>query len=315
MIKVFIDGQAGTTGLRIRERLLARDDIKLLEIPQEKRKDNAEISKCINDSDITFLCLPDDAAREAVKLLDKDNTHTKIIDASTAHRTEPGWAYGFAELSPEFRKNISENRLIANPGCYASGFISIVYPLVAHKVIAKDYPLTCFAVSGYSGGGKSAIAQYEDAEREVELDSPRQYGLTQQHKHLKEMKAITGIERYPVFSPMICDYKCGMVVSVQFHTDMLCNGLKPNDVREILAEHYKNEKLVKVRPEGYTKNMIGGNNFDGRDDMEIELNGNDERFVITARFDNLGKGASGAAVQCMNIACNIEEDKSLILGD
>lgn len=315
MIKVFIDGQAGTTGLRIRERLLARDDIKLLEIPQEKRKDNAEISKYINDSDITFLCLPDDAAREAVKLLDKDNTHTKIIDASTAHRTEPGWAYGFAELSPEFRKNISENRLIANPGCYASGFISIVYPLVAHKVIAKDYPLTCFAVSGYSGGGKSAIAQYEDAERDAELDSPRQYGLTQQHKHLKEMKAITGIERYPVFSPMICDYKCGMVVSVPFHTDMLCNGLKPNDVREILAEHYKNEELVKVRPEGYTKNMIGGNNFDGRDDMEIELNGNDERFVITARFDNLGKGASGAAVQCMNIACNIEEDKSLILGD
>lgn len=315
MIKVFIDGQAGTTGLRIRERLLQRDDIKLLEIEQKKRKDSAEISKYINDSDITFLCLPDDAAREAVKLLDKDNNHTKIIDASTAHRTEPGWAYGFAELSPEFRKNIANNRLIANPGCYASGFISIVYPLVAHGVISKDYPLTCFAVSGYSGGGKSAIAQYEDAERDIELDSPRQYGLTQQHKHLKEMKAITGIERYPVFSPMICDYKCGMVVSVPFHTDMLCNGFKPKDVREILAEHYKNEKLVKVRPEGYTNNMIGGNNFDGRDDMEIELNGNDERFVITSRFDNLGKGASGAAVQCMNIACNIEEEKSLVLGD
>lgn len=315
MIKVFIDGQAGTTGLRIRKRLLERDDIKLLEIAQDKRKDTAEISKYINDSDITFLCLPDDAARDAVKLLDKENMHTKIIDASTAHRTEPGWAYGFPELSPEFREKIRTNRLIANPGCYASGFISIIYPLVAHGVIAKDYPLTCFAVSGYSGGGKSAIAQYEDTQRDPELDTPRQYALTQQHKHLKEMKAITGIERYPVFSPMICDYKCGMVVSVPLHTDQLLGGLKPADVREILAEHYKNEKLIKVRPEGYTKNMIGANLFDGRDDLEVELNGNEERFVITARFDNLGKGASGAAVQCMNIACGLEEDKSLILGD
>lgn len=315
MIKVFIDGQAGTTGLRIKQRLLERDDITLLEIPQDKRKDNNEIKKYINESDITFLCLPDDAAREAVKLLDDDNDHTKIIDASTAHRTEPGWAYGFPELSPDFRKNIETNRLIANPGCYASGFISIVYPLIAHGIIDKNYPLTCFAVSGYSGGGKSAINQYESAERDIELDSPRQYGLTQQHKHLKEMKAITGISRYPVFSPMICGYKCGMVVSVPFFTDMLCGGIKTADVREALMQHYKGEKLIKVRPEGYTKNMIGANNFDGRDDLEIEVNGNNERFVITARFDNLGKGASGAAVQCMNIACGIEETKSLVLGE
>lgn len=315
MIKVFIDGQAGTTGLRIRERLLERSDIKLLQIPQDKRKDIEEIKKYINESDITFLCLPDDAATDAVKLLDSENKHTKIIDASTAHRTQAGWAYGFPELSPEFRKNIEANRFIANPGCYASGFISIVYPLIANGVIPKDYPLTCFAVSGYSGGGKSAIAQYEDAERDIELDSPRQYALTQQHKHLREMKAITGIERYPVFSPMICDYKCGMVVSVPFFTDMLCSSLSTDDVREILREHYKGEKLIKVRPAGYTKNMIGANNFDGRDDMEIEVNGNEERFVITSRFDNLGKGASGAAVQCMNIACGLEEEKSLVLGD
>lgn len=315
MIKVFIDGQAGTTGLRIRERLLERSDIKLLQIPQDKRKDIEEIKKYINESDITFLCLPDDAAKDAVKLLDSENKHTKIIDASTAHRTQAGWAYGFPELSPEFRKNIEANRFIANPGCYASGFISIVYPLIANGVIPKDYPLTCFAVSGYSGGGKSAIAQYEDAERDIELDSPRQYALTQQHKHLREMKAITGIERYPVFSPMICDYKCGMVVSVPFFTDMLCSTLSTDDVREILREHYKGEKLIKVRPAGYTKNMIGANNFDGRDDMEIEVNGNEERFVITSRFDNLGKGASGAAVQCMNIACGLEEEKSLVLGD
>ncbi len=315
MKKVFIDGQAGTTGLRIKERLQKREDIKLLEIPPEKRKDGAEIKKYINESDITFLCLPDEAARDAVTLLDSSNTHTKIIDASTAHRTEPGWAYGFPELSPQFRKNIETNRFIANPGCYASGFIAIVYPLIKHGVIERDYPLTCFAVSGYSGGGKSAIAQYEDAERNKELDSPRQYGLTQQHKHLKEMKTITGIERYPVFSPMICAYKCGMVVSIPFFTDMLCGGLKPGNVRDILREHYAGETLVKVRPAGFTGNMIGANNFDGRDDMEIELNGNDDRFVITARFDNLGKGASGAAVQCMNLACGMEEERSLVLGD
>lgn len=315
MTKVFINGQSGTTGLRIKERLTERDDIELLEIDKSKRRDKNEIKRLINESDITFLCLPDDAARDAVKLIDKENTHTKIIDASTAHRTESGWAYGFPELAPEFRNNIMTGRFIANPGCYASGFIAVVYPLIKHGVIATDYPLTCFAVSGYSGGGKSAIAQYEDAERDIELDSPRQYGLTQQHKHLKEMKAITGLERSPVFSPMICDYRCGMVVSVPFFTNMLCKGLKPADVREILAEHYKNERLVKVRPEGYTKNMIGANNFDGRDDMEIELNGNDERFVITARFDNLGKGASGAAVQCMNLACGIEETKSLVIGE
>lgn len=315
MTKVFINGQAGTTGLRIKDRLKSRDDIELLEISEDKRKDSDEIKKFINESDITFLCLPDDAAKEAVTLLDKDNTHTKIIDASTAHRTNPDWAYGFPELSAEFRKNIETNRLIANPGCYASGFISIVYPLIAHGIIDKNYPLTCFAVSGYSGGGNKAIAQYESAEREKELDSPRQYALTQTHKHLKEMKAITGIERLPIFSPMICDYKCGMVVSIPLFTDMLAKSISPDEVRDILAAHYENSKFVNVRPKGFTENMIGANNFEGRDDMEIEVNGNEDRFVITSRFDNLGKGASGAAIQCMNIACGIEEEKSLVIGD
>lgn len=315
MTKVFINGQAGTTGLRIKDRLKSRDDIELLEISEDKRKDSDEIKKFINESDITFLCLPDDAAKEAVTLLDKDNTHTKIIDASTAHRTNPDWAYGFPELSADFKKNIETNRLIANPGCYASGFISIVYPLIAHGIIDKNYPLTCFAVSGYSGGGNKAIAQYESDEREKELDSPRQYALTQTHKHLKEMKAITGIERLPIFSPMICDYKCGMVVSIPLFTDMLAKSISPDEVRDILAAHYENRKFVKVRPKGFTENMIGANNFEGRDDMEIEVNGNEDRFVITSRFDNLGKGASGAAIQCMNIACGIEEEKSLVIGD
>ena len=315
MIKVFIDGHAGTTGLRIHERLAERDDIELLQIEESKRKDTAEIRKFINESDITFLCLPDDAAREAVTLLDKDNKKTKIIDASTAHRTLAEWAYGFPELSEALYKKIESNQLIANPGCYASGFNSITAPLVMHGVLSPSTPLTCFAVSGYSGAGNKAIAQYEDAERDTELDSPRLYALTQNHKHLKEMKAISGLEKEPVFSPMICDYKCGMVVSIPLFSEMLEGNYTINDVREILAEHYSENKFVKVRPEGYTQNMIGANNFEGRDDMEIEVNGNSERFVITSRFDNLGKGASGAAIECMNIAFGLPSERSLVLGE
>lgn len=311
--QIFIDGQEGTTGLKILDRLAARPDLEILKIDEEKRKDPAERRKLINASDITFLCLPDAAAIEAAALATND--HVKIIDASTAHRVAPGWAYGFPELSPEFRKGIEENQLIANPGCYASGFISIVYPLIAHGIISRDYPLTCFAVSGYSGGGNKAIAQYEAAERDPELDSPRQYALGQTHKHLKEMQAITKIERTPIFSPMICDYKCGMVVSIPLFTNMLAKSITPNEVREVLKEHYAGSEFVKVREAGYSESMIGANNFEGRDDMEIELNGNADRFVITSRFDNLGKGASGAAIECMNIACKIKDDKSLNIGE
>lgn len=315
MTKVFIDGQAGTTGLRIKDRLLKRDDIELLVIDADKRKDKKEIRKFINDSDITFLCLPDDAAVEAVLLLDRDNKKTKIIDASTAHRTNPNWAYGFPELSEAFKRRIETNQLIANPGCYASGFNSIVAPLVANGVIPADYPLTCFAVSGYSGAGNKAIAQYEDPNRDTELDSPRQYALTQNHKHLKEMVAVSGLAGTPIFSPMICDYKCGMVVSIPLFTNMMNKKYSLKDVRNILAEHYEGKKAVKVRPVGFTENMIGANNFYGRDDMEIEVNGNDDRIVITSRFDNLGKGASGAAIQCMNLSLGIDEYKSLVIGE
>ncbi len=315
MIKVFIDGQAGTTGLRIRDRLAARDDIELLEIDENKRKDNSEIKKFINESDITFLCLPDAAAIEAADMLNGENKKTKIIDASTAHRTDPLWAYGFPELSDKFRKKITECRLIANPGCYASGFNSIVFPLIHHSVINKDYPVTCFAVSGYSGAGNSGIQQYESKNRDIELDSPRQYALTQNHKHLKEMTAISGLKRTPVFSPMICNYKCGMVVSIPLFTDMFNKKYSMKDIYEIFSEHYGKSEFVKVRPLGYTENMIGANNFAGRDDMEIEINGNNERMVITSRFDNLGKGASGAAIQCMNLIIGADEKKSLVLGD
>lgn len=313
MIKIFIDGQTGTTGLRISGRLSERDDIELLKIDEDKRKDKNEIKKFINESDITFLCLPDAAAIEAVTLL--ENNKTKIIDASTAHRTSPEWAYGFPELSNEFKEKITKSRLIANPGCYASGFNSIAAPLVMNGIIEPDYPLTCFAVSGYSGGGNKAIAQYEDAEREPELDSPRQYALTQNHKHLKEMVAVSGLARAPIFCPMICDYKCGMVVSIPLFTNILKKKCSLQDIRDILAEHYDGQDFVKVRSLGYTENMIGANNFDGRDDMEIEVNGNEDRIVITSRFDNLGKGASGAAIQCMNLAMGIDEKKGLILGE
>ncbi|MDE5671034.1 MAG: N-acetyl-gamma-glutamyl-phosphate reductase [Eubacterium sp.] len=315
MTKVFIDGQAGTTGLRIKDRLLKRDDIELLIIDEDKRKDKDEIKRFINDSDITFLCLPDDAAIEAVSLLDKENKNTKIIDASTAHRTNPLWAYGFPELSEAFKRRIETNQLIANPGCYASGFNAIVAPLISNGVIPDDYPLTCFAVSGYSGAGNKAIAQYEDPNRDTELDSPRQYALTQNHKHLKEMVAVSRLERTPIFSPMICDYKCGMVVSIPLFTSLMNKKYSLNDVRNILAEHYEGKKAVKVRPVGFTENMIGANNFYGRDDMEIEVNGNDDRIVITSRFDNLGKGASGAAIQCMNLSLGIDEYKSLVIGE
>lgn len=313
MINVFINGQAGTTGLRIRERLEKRADVNLLIIDEDKRKDSNEIKKFINKSDVTFLCLPDEAAREAVSLLQNDNT--KIIDASTAHRTLPDWAYGFPELSGELREKIKTNQLIAVPGCYASGFNSIVAPLVKHGIIDDNYPLTCFAVSGYSGGGNKAILQYENEERDIELDSPRQYALTQNHKHLKEMVAISALKRTPVFCPMICDYKCGMVVSIPLFIDMLNKNVTADDIRNTLKEHYNGSEFVKVRDKGYTENMIGANNFSGRDDMEIEVNGNDERIVITSRFDNLGKGASGAAIQCMNLAMGIDEKTGLIIGN
>lgn len=315
MTKVFIDGQAGTTGLRIKDRLLSRDDIELLVIDDDKRKDNNEIRKFINESDITFLCLPDAAAIEAVALLDRDNKKTKIIDASTAHRTNPLWAYGFPELSAELKNKIEANQFIANPGCYASGFNSIVAPLVKNGVIDSNFPITCFAVSGYSGAGNKAIAQYEDPNRDTKLNSPRQYALTQNHKHLKEMAAISGLAQTPIFSPMICDYKCGMVVSIPLFTNMMNRKYSLNDVRDILAEHYEGKEIVKVRSVGFTENMIGANNFEGRDDMEIEVNGNDDRIVITSRFDNLGKGASGAAIQCMNLSLGIEETKSLVIGE
>jgi N-acetyl-gamma-glutamyl-phosphate reductase len=313
MTKIFIDGSQGTTGLKIFNRFENRSDIELLHIDEDKRKDAKERAKMINSSDVTFLCLPDSASIEAVSLVENENV--KIIDTSTAHRTNPDWAYGFPELDKSFRDKIKTSNKIAVPGCYASGFNSIVYPLIASGVMPKDYPITCYAMSGYTGAGKNGIAQYESPERDIELKSPRQYALSQEHKHLKEMKAISGLERVPFFAPHICDYPCGMVVSIPIFTDMLTKKMTKADIRELFAQHYDGEQFVKVRELGYTTGMIASNTFEYRDDMEIEINGNDERIVITSRFDNLGKGASGAAIQCLNIALSIDEATGLNIGE
>ena len=317
MTKIFIDGQEGTTGLKIVERLKRRTDIELMVIPDNLRKDTAERKKYINSSDFTILCLPDTAAIEAVGLIDSDNDHTRVIDASTAHRTAPDWAYGFPELSPEHREKIHTSKRVAVPGCYASGFISMVYPLVKAGVMPKDYPVVVHAVSGYSGAGKRGILQYSDRlNRPKECESPRQYAITQNHKHLPEMKMICGLDYEPAFDPYICDFYAGMTVSLPLHARLLAKEVSPADLREIYAEHYKNCNFVKVAEldgkdvlkDGY----IGANNLAGTNNMEIIVSGNELRLLVVSRLDNLGKGASGAAVQCLNIMMGIDETTGLV---
>ena len=310
MVKVYIDGQEGTTGLKILERFKNRNDIELLKIDEDKRKDADESKKLINSSDFTFLCLPDAAAREAVAMA---GDKVRIIDASTAHRTNPDWAYGFPELGADFRNKIANSARTAVPGCYASGFISMVYPLVKLGIMPADYPVTCHAVSGYSGAGKKAIAVYEGENRPVEFDSPRQYALTQQHKHLPEMQKICGLSYAPAFNPLVCDYFSGMVVSLPIFTRLLTKKYTPDDVRKELADFYKDAYFVKVMPEDEPDDgFIGANNISGTNNMQIFVNGNDERLILCSRLDNLGKGASGAAIQCLNIMMGIDEKTGLI---
>ena len=310
MTKIYIDGQEGTTGLKILERFKNRNDIELLRIAEDKRKDNEERKKMINSSDFTFLCLPDAAAKEAVAMADE---RVRIIDASTAHRTNPEWAYGFPELGNDFREKIQKSNRVAVPGCYASGFISMVYPLVKLGIMPADYPVSVHAVSGYSGAGKKAIAVYESADRPKEYDSPRQYALTQQHKHLPEMQKICGLEYAPTFNPIVCDYFSGMVVSLPIHTRLLTKKYSANDIRKALSEYYANSYFVKVMPQDEPSDgFIGANNLSGTNFMEIFVNGNDDRLIICSRLDNLGKGASGAAVQCLNIMMGIDEKTGLV---
>lgn len=312
--KVFIDGSEGTTGLRINERFQRRDDIELLHISPELRKEPEERKKLIHASDITFLCLPDEAARESAALAEGEDTI--IIDASTAHRTEEGWAYGFPELSEGHREAVRNGKRIAVPGCYASGFISLVYPLIAGKILPKDYPVSSFALSGYSGAGKRVIAAYEGADRPKELSSGREYALTQQHKHLKEMKKITGLARTPLFSPIIDDYYSGMLVSVPLYADMLSRKETPESLLDYYMQYYQNQRLIQVSAANdavAASGFIAGNGLSGWDGLKIYVTGNEERIVVSSQFDNLGKGASGAAIQCMNIILGCDEAKGLDL--
>ena len=313
--KIFIDGSEGTTGLRIHERFAGRDDIEILPISAELRKDVNERKRLINASDITFLCLPDAAARESVSLVENENV--TIIDTSTAHRTEEGWSYGFPELSGKHREAIASGKRIAVPGCHATGFISLVYPLLAADVLPADYPVAAFSLTGYSGGGKKMIAEYEGEERAKELDAPREYALGQQHKHLKEMKKITGLTKEPLFSPIVADYYSGMVVSVPFYTEYMKKYRSAQELQAFFKEYYAGEKFIKVMDFGADAalhgGMLSGNGCSGWDGLKIYVTGNEERIVVSSQFDNLGKGASGAAIQCLNIVLGCEEDKGLNL--
>ncbi|MBP5670173.1 MAG: N-acetyl-gamma-glutamyl-phosphate reductase [Lachnospiraceae bacterium] len=311
--KIFIDGSEGTTGLRIHERFSERDDVELLSISPELRKDPAERKRLINFSDITFLCLPDAAAMESVSLVENENV--VIIDTSTAHRTNEGWAYGFAELSKNHREAIKNGKRIAVPGCHATGFISLVYPMVAGGILPADYPVSAFSLTGYSGGGKKMIAAYESEDKTADLFAPREYALSQQHKHLKEMQKITGLARTPLFSPIVDDYYSGMLVTVPLYADML-KGATVASVREYFKEYYKGEKFITVADEGdeiASTGFLSGNQLTGKDGLKIYVTGNDDRILLSSQFDNLGKGASGAAMQCMNIVLGCDEAKGLNL--
>ena len=307
MIRVFIDGKAGTTGLRIYERLERRADVQILTLSEEERKDTAARKAAINASDVVFLCLPDDAAREAVALA--GNPGTVIIDASTAHRTRDDWAYGFPELSPEHREKIARSKRIANPGCYASGFIALVRPLVESGIAASDYPFVCHAVSGYSGAGKKAIEQYGSASRSTLLDTPRLYALSLSHKHVPEMTKECALTRKPIFNPYICDYYCGMSVSVPLFLPMLQKKVTIADLLELYRERYGESRFLSVGEE--ESGFISANTLTDTNRMEILVHGNEEQALLTARFDNLGKGASGAAIQNMNIALGLDEGSGL----
>ena len=308
--KVYIDGQSGTTGLQIFDRIGARDDIEMLRIDDALRHDVGERRKYLNAADVVFLCLPDDGAREAVALVENPDVH--IIDASTAHRTADGWTYGFPELNAGQREAIAASTRIANPGCHATGFISCVAPLVQAGVVPVDYPLTCFSLTGYSGGGKRMIADYEAEGRPVALDAPGIYGLSLAHKHLPEMQKVCGLDVAPVFLPVVDDYYKGMATTITLHNQLLPGAPGIADIHDALTAHYAGQRLVSVAPLGSNGPVLYANELAGTNELRIVVCGNDERTSVTALFDNLGKGASGAAVQNMNIVLGIDETTGLL---
>ncbi len=307
MTNVFIDGGAGTTGLNIVSRLSQRRDIHLIMLPEETRKDPAARRDALNAADVAFLCLPDDAAREAAGMI--ENPNTAVIDTSTAHRVAPGWVYGFPELKGQ-REKIQVSKRVANPGCHASGFIALVAPLISEGALAPDAALSCFSLTGYSGGGKKMIAEYEAPDKNPLFSAPRQYGLNQQHKHLPEMKAVCGLDIAPIFCPIVAPYYAGMEVTVALFAGQAKASL--DEIKAIYKAYYA-QGVVRFADETAEGNFLSASAYAGRDDMEITVNGNEERLLLTARFDNLGKGACGAAIQNMNLLMGVEETTGLVV--
>lgn len=315
MNTVFVDGQEGTTGLQIRERLASHGGVRVLEIEPDRRKDVARRSELINEADVVFLCLPDAAAREAVAMIASSNTRTRVIDASTAHRVADGWTYGLPELSSTQRAAVRSARRVANPGCHAAGFILALAPLVATGIVPRDYPVSCHSLTGYSGGGKSMIADYEAVRESRMLDAARMYGLGLVHKHLPEMRVYTGLAHAPVFVPIVDNFYKGMAVAVPLHGRLLAPGTTRARIHETLAAHYERERFVRVLPldcetttdRGFFDALAA--NDTNRNDVLVF--GNDERVLVVSRLDNLGKGASGSAVQCMNLMLGFDEDTAL----
>lgn len=310
---VFVDGQHGTTGLKIRERLDGRKDIEVIEIPEDKRKHPGTKQKLLNEVDIVFLCLPDDAARESVSLIKNDSVC--VIDGSTAHRITEGWVYGLPELKKEQRALIKKSRRVTVPGCHAAGFILMLYPLVARGIVSSDYPVTCHVVAGYSGGGKAMISDYENENAPDYVKKPRPYSLALNHKHLPEMTKIVGLARPPVFAPTVVDVYDGEIVSIPLVADRLEKRLSAADIRETLAVYYAGENFVNVMPypaDDYLKNgFLTFTDCNGTNNLEIFVFGNEDRILLSARYDNLGKGASGTAVQNMNLMLGFPETAGL----
>lgn len=312
--KIFVDGQEGTTGLQIHEYLAKRSDLEILKIDYDKRRDIHERKRLLNEADIVFLCLPDAAAMESVSLIENDKT--RVIDASTAHRTAEGWDYGFPELSNEHRKAIKFSKRVANPGCHATGFIAAVYPLIKEGILPKDYPLTSTSLTGYSGAGKNAIEKYEDSQyTEENTKCPRHYALGLTHKHLPEMQKVTGITYPPAFVPVISNFYKGMAVSIPLHTRLLPEKYSAKEIHSFLAEYYKNEKFVRVMPFNENTNLENGcldtEGCNNTNRLDIFVYGHEYQIIILSRLDNLGKGASGAAIQNMNLMLDLDESTGL----
>ena len=310
MKTVFIDGSAGTTGLRIFERLSAREDLQLVKLPDALRKDPEARKQALNNCDVAFLCLPDAAAMESVSLI--ENPNVTVLDTSTAHRTNSDWTYGFPELSDARREQILNSKRIAVPGCHASGFISLVAPLVQAGILAPSVRLTCHSVTGYSGGGKKMIGEYEADEVDPLLGAPRQYALTQQHKHLKEMKAICGLDQAPFFCPIVSNFYSGMAVTVPLFKEDLMPGKTMDDIKAVYASQYQGPMVTYV-PELDEGGFFSAAGLSGKDTMEVTVCGNEDRILLLSRYDNLGKGASGAAVQCLNLVLGVEPTTGLEL--